>query len=285
MPFLLPLLYQVGLGYTPVQSGLLIMPQPLAAMSLKMTMPKILPVRLPRVLLSNTVGLGAHHRPLRHDRAGRRLPLIVRSGGAFGFLSSLQFTSMNTLVYADLATPTRAWQQHREHGAADVDELRRRRRLAPGRPLPALALNLRVLGFGFLYLRDDDVNVTLNPHMGGLSADRLAWMFTDWSYVRRYIPLGWLNFSATYEFAGLTRPYHAVGARPLRLNCALVFAPVLARAAPVRPAAATGGLSAWDVGAAALAAAGGPSSLPGRDDRLGFGEPLRPGDGAPPRLA
>src|SRR6266700_6232445 len=33
-PFLLPLLYQVGLGFTPVQSGLLIMPQSLAAMSL-----------------------------------------------------------------------------------------------------------------------------------------------------------------------------------------------------------------------------------------------------------
>ena len=27
VPFLLPLLYQVGLGFTPVQSGLLIMPQ------------------------------------------------------------------------------------------------------------------------------------------------------------------------------------------------------------------------------------------------------------------
>jgi len=37
MPFLLPLLYQVGLGYTPVQSGLLIMPQFLAAISLKFT--------------------------------------------------------------------------------------------------------------------------------------------------------------------------------------------------------------------------------------------------------
>jgi EmrB/QacA subfamily drug resistance transporter len=33
VPFLLPLLYQVGLGFTPVQSGLLIMPQAIAAMS------------------------------------------------------------------------------------------------------------------------------------------------------------------------------------------------------------------------------------------------------------
>ena len=42
MPFLLPLLYQVGLGYTPVQSGLLIMPQFLAAIGLKFTIPAVL---------------------------------------------------------------------------------------------------------------------------------------------------------------------------------------------------------------------------------------------------
>src|SRR5580658_1510310 len=42
VPFLLPLLYQVGLGYTPVQSGLLIMPQAAAAMSTKFFMPRLL---------------------------------------------------------------------------------------------------------------------------------------------------------------------------------------------------------------------------------------------------
>ena len=35
VPFLLPLLYQVGPGYTPVQSGLLITRQFLAAISLE----------------------------------------------------------------------------------------------------------------------------------------------------------------------------------------------------------------------------------------------------------
>src|SRR5580693_950550 len=42
VPFLLPLLYQVGLGFTPVQSGLLIMPQALAAMAMKAVMPRVL---------------------------------------------------------------------------------------------------------------------------------------------------------------------------------------------------------------------------------------------------
>src|SRR6267142_941817 len=42
MPFLLPLLYQVGLGYSPLQSGFLIMPQSLAAMALKLVVEPIL---------------------------------------------------------------------------------------------------------------------------------------------------------------------------------------------------------------------------------------------------
>ena len=119
--------------------------------------------------------------------------------------------------------------------------------------LCALALNARVLDFDFLYLRDDDVNVTVNPHMGGLSLARLRWMFTDWGYVRRYIPLGWLNFSATYQEAGLSPgPYHAVALVLYALNTVLVFlAILLALRLFLRRAQ---GLSAWDAGAAALAA-------------------------------
>ncbi len=121
--------------------------------------------------------------------------------------------------------------------------------------LAAVALNLRVLGFGFLYLRDDDVNVTLNPHMGGVDLGRLKWMFTDWSYVRRYIPLGWLNFSATYEVAGLDpRPYHAVALALYAMNAGLVLAIVLHALRLFTHRGRTGGLTAWDAGAAALAA-------------------------------
>jgi hypothetical protein len=121
--------------------------------------------------------------------------------------------------------------------------------------LVALAANMRVLGFGFLYLRDDDVNVAMNPHMGGLDRARLAWMFTDWSYVRRYIPLGWLGFCATYQFAGLDpRPYHAVGLALYLLNTGLVFALVAHALRLFGPGEPGRGLSAWDAGAAAIAA-------------------------------
>jgi EmrB/QacA subfamily drug resistance transporter len=42
VPFLLPLLYQVGLGFTPIESGLLVMPQAISAMSMKTIMPRLL---------------------------------------------------------------------------------------------------------------------------------------------------------------------------------------------------------------------------------------------------
>ena len=59
VPFLLPLLYQVGLGFTPVQSGLLIMPQAIAAMSMKALMPRLLAaIGYRGVLISNTFIIG-----------------------------------------------------------------------------------------------------------------------------------------------------------------------------------------------------------------------------------
>lgn len=103
MPFLLPLLYQVGLGYSPVQSGLLILPQSLAAMSLKMAIPPILTrFGYRAVLLSNTVLLGLLICLFSTVGAATPVYVIVLQAVAFGFLSSLQFTSMNTLVYADV---------------------------------------------------------------------------------------------------------------------------------------------------------------------------------------
>ncbi len=105
MPFLLPLLYQVGLGFSAVQSGLLIMPQSIAAMSLKVVMPKILArFGYRRVLLINTVMLGALIALFSTVGPQTSIAMIVAQAFTFGFLSSMQYTSMNTLVYADVPT-------------------------------------------------------------------------------------------------------------------------------------------------------------------------------------
>ena len=105
IPFLFPLLYQVGLGYTPVQSGLLMMPQAFAAMSLKMTMPRILERFGSRaVLVSNTAMLGVLITLFAIIGAATPLWIVVVLLFLYGFFQSLQFTSMNTLVYADVAS-------------------------------------------------------------------------------------------------------------------------------------------------------------------------------------
>jgi len=103
MPFLLPLLYQVGLGYTPVESGLLIMPQALAAMSLKMAMPAMLTrLGFRVVLVGNTIFIGLSIISFALVGHGTSILQIVLQGALFGFCSSLQYTSMNTLIYADV---------------------------------------------------------------------------------------------------------------------------------------------------------------------------------------
>ncbi len=103
IPFLLPLLYQVGLGFSPIQSGLLIMPQALAAMTLKLTMPLILKAfGYRRVLIVNTIALGLMILLFATIGAGTAVWLIVLMAFTYGFLASLQYTSMNTLAYADV---------------------------------------------------------------------------------------------------------------------------------------------------------------------------------------
>ena len=103
IPFLFPLLYQVGLGFTPIQSGLLMIPQAIASMSLKPAMPRILArFGYRAVLISNTLLMGLQ--VLLFGIIGKGTPvwLIVIEVFVFGFFTSLQYTSMNTLVYADV---------------------------------------------------------------------------------------------------------------------------------------------------------------------------------------
>lgn len=104
IPFLFPLLYQVGMGFTPIESGLLMMPQAIAAMSLKLTMPKILKrFGYRAVLISNTATIGVMILLFSTIGVGTAIWRIVLQLFCYGFFTSLQYTSMNTLVYADVS--------------------------------------------------------------------------------------------------------------------------------------------------------------------------------------
>ena len=104
VPFLLPLLYQVGLGFTPIQSGMLIMPQAIASISTKFMLPRILGrIGYRGVLISNTVILGILLGLFATIRIGTPVGVIVLLAFCYGAFTSLQYTSMNSLVYADIA--------------------------------------------------------------------------------------------------------------------------------------------------------------------------------------
>jgi MFS family permease len=103
MPFLLPLLYQIGLGYLPWQAGLLTVPLALAAIGMKVVSRKVLAYFGHRsVLISNTVLLGVTMSLFSQVGPGTPLAVIILLSFTQGFFSSLQFTSMNTLIFADV---------------------------------------------------------------------------------------------------------------------------------------------------------------------------------------
>ena len=103
MPFLLPLLYQLGLGFAPWQAGLLTMPQALAAMGLKLiSRPVMRRLGHRRVLLGNTILLGITMMTFTQIHPGVPIAAIIGLSVTQGFLASLQFTAMNSLVYADI---------------------------------------------------------------------------------------------------------------------------------------------------------------------------------------
>ena len=83
------------------------------------------------MLISNTVILGVLLMLFATIGPGTPIWLIVLQAFCYGALTSTQYTSMNTLVYADVpAEQGQQRQLHRQHHAATVDQLRRRGRRA-----------------------------------------------------------------------------------------------------------------------------------------------------------
>jgi len=104
LPFLLPLLYQLGMGLPAWQSGLLMMPSAAAAMVMKPLSASLLKrYGYRQVLLVNTVLIGITIGLYSRVDSATPLALVVAMGLATGLFNSLQFSSMNSMAYADIA--------------------------------------------------------------------------------------------------------------------------------------------------------------------------------------
>ena len=96
MPFRLPLLYQLGLGYPAWKAGLLTMPSALAAMGLKLVSgPVMQRFGHHRVLLGNTVLLGLAMMPFTQINRGATIPALHK---AFFTLGAITIASAVTFL-------------------------------------------------------------------------------------------------------------------------------------------------------------------------------------------
>jgi EmrB/QacA subfamily drug resistance transporter len=103
MPFLIPLLLQVSLGYSPMQAGMMMIPVAIAGMlSKSLVVPIVREFGYRRVLIGNTILVGLAMASFALISADQPLWLRIIQFAFFGMVNSLQFTAMNTITLRDL---------------------------------------------------------------------------------------------------------------------------------------------------------------------------------------
>jgi EmrB/QacA subfamily drug resistance transporter len=106
MPFLIPLLFQIALDFTPLESGAMMIPVALAGMASKrLVVPLIRELGYRRVLVGNTILVGLAMASFALISPGEPVWLRIVQLAFFGLVNSLQFTSMNTITLNDLEGP------------------------------------------------------------------------------------------------------------------------------------------------------------------------------------
>lgn len=105
IPFLLPLLFQIGLHHSPILSGELIFPMAIAMFITKFLVKRILKqFGFKRVLFVNTILLGLSICSFAMINVITSYTLIIILVFLNGAFSSMQFSCMNVLTYVDLET-------------------------------------------------------------------------------------------------------------------------------------------------------------------------------------
>ena len=106
MPFLIPLLLQVSLGYSPLQAGLMMVPVAAAGMAAKpLGTWAIKRFGYRRMLFGNTLMVGLTMASFAVMTPDVPVWLRIVQLALFGTFNSMQFTAMNTLTLKDLSGP------------------------------------------------------------------------------------------------------------------------------------------------------------------------------------
>ena len=103
MPFLLPLMFQLGFGLTPFQSGLLTFVSAIGSVAMKTTAaPIIHRFGFKRTLVANACVSALFIASIALFTAGTPHAIVLAVLLASGFFKSLQFTAINSIAYADI---------------------------------------------------------------------------------------------------------------------------------------------------------------------------------------
>ncbi|WP_455924580.1 DHA2 family efflux MFS transporter permease subunit [Pseudomonas putida] len=103
VPFLLPLLMQLQLGYSPLHSGLMLLPAAIGGiLSKRWVVPLVQRFGYNRFLLVNTVLVGASIASFGLISPGWPLPLEIFQIALFGACNSMQFAAMNSVTLKGL---------------------------------------------------------------------------------------------------------------------------------------------------------------------------------------
>lgn len=105
MPFLVPLFMQLGMGFSPVQAGMLMLPMALANVGVKRAITRVIQhFGYRRTLLVNTLLLGIMIAGFALMWREQPLWLRIVQLACFGAVNSMQFSAMNTVTLKDLDT-------------------------------------------------------------------------------------------------------------------------------------------------------------------------------------
>jgi hypothetical protein len=136
MPFLLPLLFQLGFHMTAFQSGLITLCNVIGAMGMKTIIPIILRnIGFRRALTVNALVSTALVATCATFMPGVSFVWVVAVLTCGGFFRSLEFTSLNTIAYADV-------DHHRMSRATSLIAVGQQLSISVGVAVGALAVDL-----------------------------------------------------------------------------------------------------------------------------------------------
>ncbi|RBP12206.1 EmrB/QacA subfamily drug resistance transporter [Roseiarcus fermentans] len=154
LPFLLPLLLQIGFGLTPFESGSMTFATALGAMAMKFTASTALRrFGFRRTLIVNAAVSGLFMASYALFTAGTPHWLIFLALLAGGFFRSLEFTALNALSYADIDPP-------RMSRATSFASVAQQMSGAIGVAVAAVCIQLIQVGFGDATLHSRDLSLS-----------------------------------------------------------------------------------------------------------------------------